>query len=144
MPERPIRDVVNKGHFVAVAGSLAVRDATKQMAEHRTSAALVMADGKLAGIFTERDLLMRVVAAGLDPDKTTLAQVMTTEPDTIAADRPLKEAIRMMDEFCYRHLPVMEDGKVLGVLSLVNVPFGERANMQAELDERHNLAERML
>ena len=55
----------------------------------------------------------------------------------------MKEAIRKMDEFSYRYLPVMQDGRVIGVISTRHLPFGEVLNMQWELEERHRLTERM-
>ena len=102
-----------------------------------------MRGDELLGIFTERDLLDRVAAAGKDLGGTRLAEVMTKDPDTIGADAPVEEAIRKMDEFGYRYLPVVDgDGKVIGVLSTRHLPFGEVLNMRWELDERHRLAER--
>ena len=68
---------------------------------------------------------------------------MTRDPDTIGADEPVKEAIRKMDEFSYRYLPVIDRDKVIGVISTRHLPFGEVLNMQWELGERHTLAERM-
>ena len=101
-----------------------------------------MEGDRLVGIFTERDLLMRMAAAGRDLDRTAISEVMTREPDTIGADEPVAEAIRRMDEFSYRYLPVIEDSKVLGVIS-GHLPFGDVVAMAGELQQRHDLAERM-
>ena len=98
---------------------------------------------RLCGIFTERDLLTRVVAAGLDPPTTRLGDVMTADPDTIEASAPIIEAIRRMDEFCYRHMPVLERGRLIGVVSWRDLPYEDRARIQPELEQRHTLAERM-
>jgi CBS domain-containing protein len=113
------------------------------MAEHACSSILICEGDKLEGIFTERDLLVRVVAAGLDPDQVKLGQVMTPDPDTIDGKEPVIEAIRRMDEFSYRHLPVVDGGKVLGVVSLRDLSFDDIADAQPELDQRHAIAERM-
>jgi CBS domain-containing protein len=113
------------------------------MAEHVCGSILVMQDDTLLGIFTERDLLMRVAAAGRDLDRTPIGEVMTREPDTIGVDEPVAEAIRRMDEFSYRYLPVIKDGKVIGVISTRHLPFGEVVAMAGELQQRHDLAERM-
>jgi CBS domain-containing protein len=113
------------------------------MAEHCCSSILICEGEHLRGIFTERDLLVRVVAAGLDPYRTKLGEVMTPNPDTIDGGAPVVEAIRRMDECSYRHLPVIENGKILGVVSMRDLPLDDLARMQPELDQRHALAERM-
>jgi CBS domain-containing protein len=113
------------------------------MAEHCCTSILVCDGEQLRGIFTERDLLMRVVAAGRDPAATRLAEVMTADPDTIEGSAPVAEAIRQMDEFSYRHMPVIENGRVIGVISWRDLPYEDRARVQPELKQRHGLAERM-
>lgn len=143
MPQRPVRDCIRRPEPLVAKPADSVRAAAKEMAEHACSSIIVCERGKLVGIFTERDLLARVVAAGLDPDGTKLEQVMSAGPDTIEAGEPVVEAIRRMDEFNYRHLPVMEGGKVLGVVSLRDLPFEDIAKMKPELDQRHDLAERI-
>jgi CBS domain-containing protein len=87
--------------------------------------------------------MVRVVAAGLDPAKTKLREVMTADPETIEADEPVAVAVRRMDEGAYRHLPVTDAGEVVGVLSIRDIPILELGRMAAELDERHRLAERI-
>ena len=115
----------------------------KRMAENSCGSILVMDEGRMAGIFTERDVMVRVVAAGRDPAKTKLREVMTADPDTIGADEPVTTAVRRMDEGAYRHLPVVEGGEVVGVLSIRDIPVLELGRMAEELDERHRLAERI-
>lgn len=143
MPQRPIRNCIRRPEPLVAQPGDTVRAAAKEMAEHACSSILVCEGGKLVGIFTERDLLARVVAEGLDPDRTKLTEVMSADPDRIEAGEPVIEAIRRMDEFNYRHLPVMEKGRVLGVVSLRDLPFEDIAMMKPELDQRHDLAERI-
>lgn len=143
MLKRPVRDCITREEPLIGRGAETVRKATAMMAEHACSSILICEGERLQGIFTERDLLVRVVAAGLDPDKTTLAEVMSADPDTIDGNEPVIEAIRRMDEFNFRHLPVMVDGKVAGVVSLRDLPLDDLAQMQPELDQRHAIAERM-
>jgi CBS domain-containing protein len=143
MLNRPVRECIRRDEPLIGRQGDKVRAATTQMAEHACSSILICDGDRLQGIFTERDLLVRVVAAGLDPDKVTLGEVMSPDPDTIDGAEPVVEAIRRMDEFSYRHLPVLENGKVLGVVSLRDLPFDDVAQMQPELDQRHALAERM-
>jgi CBS domain-containing protein len=113
------------------------------MAEHHCGSVLVCDDHRLRGIFTERDLLVRVVAAGRDPASTQLVEVMTPDPDTIEGSEPVAAAVRQMDEGGYRHLPVLEGERILGVMSLRDVPLEALARMAPELDQRHALAERI-
>ena len=70
------------------------------------------------GIFTERDVVDRVVAEGRDPDMTKLGQVMTPDPVLVTTDMPINEAARTMRERHLRHLPVAKDGRVVGVVSV--------------------------
>jgi CBS domain-containing protein len=113
------------------------------MAENCCGSVLVMQGERLLGIFTERDLLVRVVAADLDPMATRLDEVMTKDVETIGAEEPVREAIRRMDEGCFRHLPVVLGGRVLGVLSSRDIPVLELGRMAEELERRHRLAERI-
>ena len=141
--KRPVRECISRDEPLVGRKADTVRSATAQMAEHACSSILICEGEKLEGIFTERDLLVRVVAAGLDPDQVKLGEVMTPDPDTIDSGEPVIEAIRRMDEFSYRHLPVVDGDKVLGVVSLRDLSFEDIANAQSELDQRHAIAERL-
>ena len=143
MASTSIRELIERDRLVSVGPQTTVRKAAEMMAENRCGSILVMQGDELLGIFTERDLLNRVAAAGKDLGSTHLAEVMTKDPDTIGADEPVKDAIRRMDEFSYRYLPVIDGGKVIGVLSTRHLPFSGVLSMQGELAERHALAERM-
>ncbi len=143
MPERPVREILGRDTLVAGPPEMSVREAARRMAEQVCGSILVLEGDRLLGIFTERDLLVRVIAAGRDPDRTALAEVMTRAPDTIEAEAPIAEAIRRMDEFCYKHLPVVEGGRVIGVIAVEDIPIAELVGMREELEERHQLAERM-
>lgn len=142
MSNRPVRDFLARDTLLKAEPEETVRDAAIGMAAHHCGSVLVARGDVLVGIFTERDLLARVVAAGRDLD-TPLVEVMTANPDTIAADAPIKDAIRQMNECGYRHLPVIENDRVLGILSIRDLPFAEIALMEKELDDRQSLAERI-
>ena len=86
-------------------------------------AAEVMADERLVGMFSERDLMVRIVAKGLDPATTTLDQVMTKDPQTIAGEDTLHDALVIMQARGFRHLPVMSGKQVRGMLSLRDIPL---------------------
>ena len=94
-----------------------VADAVAAMREHRHGCILVTHHGKLVGIFTERDLLTRVLAAGL-PLSTPLRECMTSHPVTVGLMDPVRTAIQKMQDGAYRHLPVVdEEHRPVGVLS---------------------------
>jgi CBS domain-containing protein len=143
MLKRPVRECIKRDEPLCAKAEDTVYDAAVRMAEHCCSSILICDGKRLTGIFTERDMLVRVVAAGRDPTRTRLAEVMSHDPDTIQASEPVVDAIRRMDEFNYRHLPVMEEGRLLGVVALRDLPLEDLSLMQPELDQRHALAERM-
>lgn len=143
MLRRAVRECIKRDEPLRGHVDESVYDAAVRMAEACCSSILVCEGDRLRGIFTERDLLTRVVAAGLDPPATRLGDVMTADPDTIEASAPIIEAIRRMDEFCYRHMPVLERGRLIGVVSWRDLPYEDRAILQPELEQRHALAERM-
>ena len=118
MAMRSIRDVIKRRDIVRLTGDVSVREACRLMAESRVGAILVMAGDDLLGIFTERDALNRVLAAGLDADATAVAEVMTANPVTLAPDAAAIDALRLMHDVGFRHLPVVEQGHGYGVISV--------------------------
>jgi CBS domain-containing protein len=108
-----------EGQTLTVLGSDDnVRAAAKRMVERNIGAAAVVDNGKLSGIFSERDLMSRVVAPGLDPDSTAVGDVMTRELVVIEPEADIDSAIQQMHSIGSRHLPVVEDGKLVGMLSI--------------------------
>jgi CBS domain-containing protein len=104
--------------LISGAKDMTVRAACKLMAEKKIGALLVLEKGKIAGIFTERDALNKILATGLDPDSTKLSEVMVSKLQTIRADKPLAYALHMMAEGGFRHVPVVGDnGEPLGMVS---------------------------
>ena len=96
---------------------MTVREAARLMKERHVGAVMIVEDGKLAGIFTERDVLFRVVAEDRDARTTSLADVMTRNPRTVHPDKPFPDALHLMYEGGFRHVPVVEDGRPVGVIS---------------------------
>lgn len=133
------RDVVRSKEVVHLKGDTSVHEAARVIREHNIGSVLVMDGERLDGIVTVADMAYRVVAEGLDPDKTILAEVMTANPDTISRDSAAIEALRMMQDGGYRHLPVVDGDKVIGVVSRRDF-FGTE---EARLDEETNLWERI-
>ena len=115
---KQIADLI-EGQTLTVLGSGDnVRSAAKRMVERNIGAAAVVDNGKLNGIFSERDLMSRVVAAGLDPDVTAVGDVMTRELVVIEPKADIDTALQQMHTIGSRHLPVVEDGQLVGMLSI--------------------------
>jgi len=102
---------------VSVAPRTPVAECVRQMNEHRIGAMLVMDSGELLGIFTERDALTRVLGTGLDPGTTAVSDVMTRQPITVTPTTTLEEAMAIVTRERVRHLPVVQGGKVVGIVS---------------------------
>jgi CBS domain-containing protein len=94
-----------------------VTECVRRMNELGIGAMLVMENDKLLGIFTERDAMTRVLGGGLDPANTEVSAVMTAEPVCVTPATTLEEARNIVSNQRFRHLPVVEDGKVLGMVS---------------------------
>ncbi|WP_300437552.1 CBS domain-containing protein [Zoogloea sp.] len=142
MPNRTLRQVVEGQTVVSALADTTVRAAAITMARHKIGAILVVDDqGRLAGLFTERDVLNRVVAQGLDPDSTQLSTVMTADLQTASPDKPLAHALHMMFEGGFRHVPVVEDGRPVGMVSARNALGLEIQQFEKELEDRDHIAE---
>ncbi len=112
-----------------------VSKAAKLMASKNVGALMVVEDGRLVGIFTERDVVFRVVARGLDARTTAVSEVMSPAPHTVHPDKPFGYALLVMHENGFRHLPVVEHGKPIGIVSA-------RSAMDPELEEFASEAQR--
>lgn len=142
MPNRTLRQVVEGQTVVSALADTTVRAAAITMAKHKIGAILVVdGQGRLAGLFTERDVLNRVVAQGLDPDSTQLSAVMTADLQTASPDKPLAHALHMMFEGGFRHVPVVEDGRPVGMVSARNALGLEIQQFEKELEDRDHIAE---
>jgi len=104
-----------------VAAGVTVFEAVEKMNQHRIGAMLVQDGPRLAGIFTERDALTRVIASSLDPKTTPLAKVMTTNVLTVGPEATVQQVMDIFVEKRCRHLPVIQDGKLMGVISIGDV-----------------------
>jgi CBS domain-containing protein len=122
-------------------GDTTIAAASRTMKKHDIGALMVVDGGLLVGIFTERDAVFRVLAEGKNPAKTALADVMTTRPKTIAPDRAIDEALLMMHDGGFRHVPVVDGGKPLGMISARDALDPELREVEAEIMEREHFAE---
>ena len=120
MLSQPVRTIIGQHGFVTAPPSATVRQAAELMARQHVGAVVVVEDDHLIGIFSERDAVFRVVARGLEPTTTPLAQVMTPAPVSIGPDRSFGHAMAVMQQHHCRHLPVVEDGRPIGIVSARN------------------------
>ena len=117
MLERTIRDIVQDQEILTAPSKTSVADAARMMKSHKVGAILVVDDGRLVGIFTERDGLYRVIAEQRDVRKTLLSEVMTPNPQSVHPDDPFPRALHMMHAGGFRHVPVVENGAAIGMVS---------------------------
>ena len=132
-----IRDILRrKGEDVYAVGPLAtVIDAVNAMNDHHVGSVLVCEAGFPVGIFSERDVLVRVVAAHRDPRQTLVRDVMTTRLYTAAPDDTLMEVMRLMTERRFRHVPVMEGDLLIGLVSIGDLTKATQYDLRQEVRE---------
>lgn len=113
-----IAEIIEGRPLIHADASERVRDVAKRMSKENVGAVAVLDSGRLVGVFSERDVMARVVAEGLDPDKTLISNVMTK--DIVVADprESVDSALAKMHSVGCRHLPVVKDGSLVGMLSI--------------------------
>ena len=112
-----IKEVMQSEQLLTASPDTTVRQAAGQMSARGLSAVVVVDDNRLLGIFTERDAVLRVIAADRDPSTTTLAQVMTEQPVTVEPSKTFGYALALMHEKGIRHVPVVDNGRPVGIVS---------------------------
>lgn len=120
MFDLPIKKVMERKKFITAAPAKTVSQAARLMAGKNAGAVLVVDAGQLIGIFTERDVVFRVIAEGLDPKQTLLSSVMTPTPITLDPGQTYGHALVIMQENGFRHVPVLENGCAIGIVSSRN------------------------
>ena len=137
---RQLADIVLNQDPLTMPASTTVAAACRQMHDRRVGSVLVTGlDGRLVGIFTGRDAVGRVIAAGKSVRTTTLGDVMTPNPDTMPPEKTAIEALRLMWDGGFRHVPVVREGRILGIISR-----GDFKGMEQDrLDEERELWEHM-
>ena len=117
MTDRLIQKIIEGQEIVTSTADTTVIDAAGLMRDKHIGAVIVVENGKLVGIFTERDALFHVVAEGRDVKTTRLADVMTRNPQSVKPDQPFSVALQLMYGGKFRHVPVVEDGRPVGIIS---------------------------
>lgn len=144
MPDRPVKKIIENKAFVMAPPDLSVKTAAQLLKDQHEGAVLVVENGRLVGICTERDIVFDVVAAGMDPASTPVSAVMTADPITIGADKPFAHALHMMFEGGFRHVPVVgADGAPVGLVSARDALGLDVLSFEQDLLLREGLAEIM-
>ena len=136
MKHKIIPDVVPRRNIRTVKESTSIIECAKLLTEIHVAAMIVVDDvGKLIGIITERDMVQRVLAKGLDPIKTTVGKIMTANPDTLSPEDAAMDALELMTSRNYRHLPVVEDGRCVAMVSIRDLYAAAKTGLEEDIRE---------
>ena len=113
-----LRELIKDRKVYSIDAGRTVLDAARFMMEQNIGAICVLRNGELAGIFSERDIMNRVVAVGRTPGLTAVSEVMTANPRAVNVDESIEECLFIMHEFGFRHLPILEGKELWGLVSL--------------------------
>jgi len=113
-----IRELLSDRPIFQVEADQSVLEVVHYMVDHNIGAVPVLRDGELVGVFSERDLMKRVVAGARSPGSTKVSEVMTPRPHSVTADESVENCMFLMREHGFRHLPVVEGKQLKGFLSL--------------------------
>jgi CBS domain-containing protein len=136
MLNEPIRNVMERKRLVLAAPDTSVAAAARLMAASQVGAVMVVEGKRLIGIFTERDAVFRVIAEKRDAEATRLAEVMTPAPLTVSPQESFGYALILMHEHGFRHVPVVEDGEPVGMVSARNALDPELEEFESEARRR--------
>lgn len=127
-----LRDLLKDRRLYSVESTRTVLEAARYMMEHNIGAVPIMRDGELLGIVSERDIMNRVVAVGRTPGTTAVTEIMTANPRSVSADESIEECLFIMHEFGFRHLPVLDGKKLIGLVSLRDVLMHQAAEIERQ------------
>ena len=135
MLTRPVAALIRNQVVLALPPQATVRVACQRMRERYVGSVVVTDErDRLLGIFTERDAICRVLAESRDADRTTLAQVMTTEVVTVPPQATALDALRLMQDGGFRHVPVVAAGRVAGIVSYTDFRGQEHERLEQETE----------
>ena len=143
MTTRTIREVIAKQKPLTASSHTTVSAAARLMKKHHVGAVMVVEGAHLTGIFTERDAVYRVLAQSRNPTTTRIGDVMTANPRTVEADKQVDHALLIMYDGGFRHVPVIEKGKPVGMISARDALGPELRQLEEELEQRDHIGEVM-
>lgn len=135
----PVGTVMERKKILIAPPETSVSTAAELMAKTKVSAVMVVEDGRLVGIFTERDAVYRVIAKGCDARTTRLGEVMTRDPYTVTPKESFGYAMLMMHEHGFRHAPVIENNRPVGIVSARNALDPELEEFEVEAQRRKHI-----
>jgi CBS domain-containing protein len=128
----PIYDLVKDRRVYSIEADRTVLEAARFMMEHNIGALPVLRNGELVGIFSERDIMNRVVAGGRLPGTTKISEVMTPNPKAVSVDETIENCLFLMREFGFRHLPITDGKELKGLVSSRDILLRYVAQKEAE------------
>ena len=134
-----VKSVMERKKLLVAPPGTTVAKAARLMAKKNVGAVMVVAEKRLVGIFTERDAVFRVIAAGRDPEATTIGEVMTPDPVTVDPNEIFGRVLLAMHEQGFRHMPVVENGEPVGIVSSRSALDPEMEEFTAETQRRLSL-----
>jgi CBS domain-containing protein len=134
-----VKSVMERKKRLVAKPDITVAKAAKLMAQKNVGAVMVVEGRRLVGIFTERDALTRVIAQGRDPAVTTIGEVMTPDPVSVEPNEIFGRALLLMHDHGFRHVPVVENGEPVGIVSSRSALDPEMEEFTAETQRRLSL-----
>lgn len=141
MPQRMVSSIIENQKVVTCAAQVTVTKAARLMQQNDVGAIMVTEQGRLVGIFTERDALFRVIAQGRDAKSTHLSEVMTRNPQSIDPNKRFGHALHLMYEGSFRNVPVVKDGRPVGMISARDLLGPEWEQFVDEVRQREHILE---
>jgi CBS domain-containing protein len=141
MHSRKLKDIVKNGKLVQIDSNSTVKDACSVMKKNTVGSILIIDKRVLVGIFTERDLLNKIVCQDLDPNKVILKDVMSTNVIGLEGNKPFSHALHVMHQNGFRHVPVLENGAPIGVVSARDALGAEWQQFEEEVKFADHLFE---
>lgn len=134
-----VGNLMQRDNLLTAVPETTVGEAARLMAQRGVGAVMVMKNQKLVGIFTERDAVFRVIAQGRDAQTTRLNEVMTAAPITIDPDKSFGYALLLMHEKGFRHMPVLDGGDLVGIVSARNAMDPDMEEFVSEAQRRKQI-----
>ena len=128
-----IYDLIKDNETHAITADQTVLEAAREMVAHNIGAVPVLHDDELVGIFSERDIMKRVVAEGRDPARTRVSEVMTADPLTVDIRESIEHCMVLMKQHGFRHLPVCDGKKLKGIVSLRDILLRDLTDKDEEV-----------
>jgi CBS domain-containing protein len=139
MPIRSLRTIAARRPPTVFPVETLVSEVAQTLRARQVGAGMIVDGTRLVGIFTERDALFRVLAEGLDPRRTRVGDVMTRDPQTIHPDRPFVDALRIMHDGRFRHVPIVEHGRPIGMVSVREALHTDFTDLVEIIDTRETV-----